>query len=420
MINHEYKNLYYEDSVKKQLIITHDGGQITNAELYSEGFSLKESLCSESMLLFGSCEASELKLQIANTGNSLKDKWLVVTEKLNGQSTQFRFGKYKVYSDTPNADRNYRNIVAYDLMYDVINTDVAEWYNNLTFPMTIKEFRNSFFNHVGITQESVTLINDSVSIEKTITSTSISGKEIITSICELNGVFGHINRDDNFEYISLDSSKTPSEINTSLVMSGEYEDFLTDKITKLQIRQEENDIGVVYGDGENCYIIEGNFLVYGKDTEELTRICQKLYQKISNITYRPCKCKIKGNPCNTVGDFLSIKTRKMDIQTFILERTLNGIQLLTDSMESKGTLEYKEDVNSIHKNILQLKGKTNVLERTIELTRSELTNTETKLRSEIEQSAESIKLEVKGLSVGAVNILRNSQTLNFEEYYFPE
>lgn len=419
MINHTYKDLYNQESIRKNITITYDGGQITNSELYSESLEIKESICSESQLVFGCCEASELSMKIANISGSLKDKWLEVKETLNGQSTTFRFGKYKVYSDTPSADRNYRNIVAYDLMYDIINANVADWYNSLTFPMTQKDFRDAFFNYVGVTQETVSLIHDSMSIEKTIDTTSISGKDIITSLCELNGVFGHINRDDNFEYISLNGSTSVINVNRSLVKSGEYEDFVTNPITKLQIRQEENDIGVVYGDGDNCYIIQDNIFVYGKEKEELERICSALYNKISGITYRPYRGVVRGNPCYMVGDSIKIDTRNIEIQSFILERTLTGIQNLMDTIEAKGVLEYGEDVNSIENEIIQLKGKTNVLIRNIDETRSEIKSVEEGLRTEIQQTAGSIKAEVEAsLKVGAVNLLRNSRTLEFGDYYF--
>lgn len=441
MINHTYKDLYNQDSIKKNITATYDGGQITNSDLYLESVEIKESICSESQLIFGCCEASELSMKIANISNSLKGKWLELKETLNGQSTTFRFGKYKVYSDVPSADRNYRNIVAYDLMYDVINSDVAEWYNGLAFPLTQKNFRDSFFNYLGITQESVSLIHDSMEIEKTIDTTSISGKDIITSLCELNGVFGHINRDDNFEYISLNGKSTAISVSKSLVKSGEYEDFVTNPITKLQIRQEENDIGVVYGDGDNCYIIQNNIFVYGKTKEELDSICSKLYNKISGITYRPYRGVIRGNPCYMVGDSIKLNTRNMEIQSFIFERTLTGIQNLMDTIEANGVLQYKEDVNSIEKEIIQLKGKTNVLIRDINETRSEIKNVEEGLRTEIQQSASGIRTEVENvennlrteidqsadkikaevqasLKVGAVNLLRNSRTLYFEDYYF--
>lgn len=419
MINHEYAELFNKDNVKKQLIIDFDGGQITNNRIYSEAFELKESLCSQSELRFGSCEASVLKLKIRNEFGELKNKWLTVSTILDGNADiPFQFGRYKVYSDEPSGDKQYKNITAYDAMYDIINADVAEWYSSLEFPITLKEFRDSFFEYFGIIQEETELILDSMTVEETISTTSISGKDIITAICELNGVFGHINRQDNFEYISLVQKKNylypnndlyPSddlypgqmldavydshEIAKGLYESCEYEDFETSYISKLQIRQEEDDIGAIYGDGNNCYIIEDNFLVYGKTSRELENICLRLYGRMCGISYRPFKATTKGNPCLEVGDIVVFHTRYKDVEGYVLERTLKGIQSLKDTFESKGVYEYEEKVNSVQKDIKQLKGKTNVLQRTVEETKSTISNVEKKLSTQIKQNEEEIELK---------------------------
>ena len=417
MIEHVYKDLYNQDSVNKQLLIQFDGGQITNEELYSDSVEILETLCSEDELRFGCCESSEIKIKIANVVEQLKGKWLTVSETLNGDTANpFLFGKYKVVSDVPSGNRNYREITAYDALYDVLNTDVAAWYESLKFPIVQKAFRTSFFNYFGLEQEETVLIHDGLIVEKTIDANSISGKDIITSLCELNGVFGHIGRGGKFEYISLDKdvNDTPIEIDASLYKSCEYDDFVTSNISKLQIRQEENDIGYVYGDGDNCYIIEDNFLVYGKSSEEMAVICQRLFDKISKITYRPFKAIIKGNPCYTIGDSIKINSRYKVIESHILERRLSGIQSLFDEIESKGVYEYSEDLNNIAKDIVRLKGKTNILQRDIERTRSEIKDVESGLRTEIEQTASRFAVEV----IGSVNLLRNYMTLDFPDYYF--
>lgn len=395
MIEHTYKELYNQDSVDKQIVITFDGGELTNDDLYSESFELEESLCSESELRFGSCEASVLKFKIANTISNLKGKEITASEFLNGnEDVAFQFGKYKIQSDVASGDRNYRNVTAYDAMYDIINADVSEWYNALEFPMTQKEFRDSFFEYLEVEQEETELIHDDLEIEKTISGTGISGKTIITALCELNGVFGHINRNGNFVYVSL-AEEFSETIEKEYCISAEYEDFETSLISKLQIRKGENDIGTIVGDGTNCYIIDDCFLVYGKTTEEMESIANITFKKIKNISYTPFKGKIKGNPCFEVGDAVVLQTEKKEIKSYILTRTLSGIQGLEDSVESKGVLEYEEKVNSSRKEIQQIKGKTNVLERTLESTRSEITDIEAGLNTKIEQNTETINASVQ-------------------------
>lgn len=446
MIEHEYRDLYNQDSVEKQMTIAFDGGEITNTELYSESFELTESLCSESELRFGSCEASVIKFKIANTIDSLLNKWLTVSQILNRQTdTPFQFGKYKVVSDVPSGDRNYRNVTAYDSMYDIINTDVATWYESLTFPITQKEFRDSFFTWLGVEQNEVELIHDDMEIEKTISATSISGKDIITAVCELNGVFGRINRQGSFTYISLADkielypsvelypsntlypidgpyNTTTETLNKSRYISCEYEDFETSLITKLQIRQEENDIGAVAGDGTNTYIIENNFLVYGKGPGKLEEIANKTFEKIQDIQYRPMSVTLKGNPCLEVGDAILIHTRSKEVASYILQRTIKGIQSLRDVFDAEGVYEYAEKVNSSQKDVKQLKGKMNILERTVEQTVAKIEDVEKEMSTTITQTVKGLKVEIENATENINNlqddVLQNKENLNKTTYEF--
>lgn len=416
MVDFKNEQLYRQDSIDKQLKITFDSGTITNTEIPSEQFELTESLTSESQLVFGSCEASEIKFRIYNVFLPLKDKWLTVTQTLNGDTENpLQIGKYKVYSDKPTADRGYRDVVAYDAMYDIINTDVASWYNGLTFPMSLKAFRDSFFAFFGIEQENVSLVNDSMEIERTIDVQVLSGKDVIQSICEINGCFGHIARNGKFKYVFLQAIKGglypsndiypandlyPQQPNVQVVGSGlyvdtpTYEDFTVKPIDKLQIREKEGDIGVIVGNGDNTYIVEDNFLVYGKSTEELTVIAENTLSVIEGLEYRPFDATLVGNPCIEVGDNVRLHTKYQIIDSYVLQRTLSGVQALRDEFSAEGEEYQSEKVNDIQTEIKQLKGKSNTLERTIEETRSTIANMEEGLQTEITQTADSIRLEV--------------------------
>lgn len=420
MVDYKYADLYKQDSVDKQLNIAFDSGNITNSDIHSEEFELEESLCSESQLRFGSCEASMIKFRISNIFTPLKDKWLTVTETLNhNDDTPFKFGEYKVYSDTPTADRRYRDVVAYDKMYDIINVDLTEWYNSLLptddTEITLKEFRDSLMTYLGVEQEDVTLVNDDMVIKKTIYPTQLAGKDVITAICEINGCFGHIGRDGKFHYVFLQKriqgvypandlypaddlyprEQATNKIEMSMYIDCKYEDYLSQSITKLQIRQEENDIGVIYPGGtstemDNTYIVQDNFLIYGKSSSELNAIAQNLYNVISDTEYRPYDANVSGNPCLEVGDAIRLNTKYQIVESYILNRALKGVQGLRDSFSADGEEYYSEKVNAFETQIKQLKGKTNTLKRNIEETKSTITNVNRRLQTEIKQTSESI------------------------------
>ena len=418
----EYGGQFLKDSVDKQLSIVTDDGQIhiTNNELHQEQFELTESLCSESELTFGSCEAGMVKFTVSNIFSGLKDKWMTIKMVLAGNTANpFQIGRYKVCSDTPEADRTKRDIVAYDALYDVINADVAEWYNTLLPDKdsitTMKAFRDSFFGYFGIEQADVRLVNDDMKVEKTVEPEELSGATVLNCICEINGCFGHIGRDGRFHYIYLEQEiqglyprnnlypaddlypREPksTRISKSLYISAQYEDFLVKTIDKLQIRKEEDDIGVIVGSGTNAYVIQDNFLVYGKGNEELTGIANNIYEKIRGIIYRPFSADCKGNLCIEVGDAVRLPTRYEIIESYVLKRTLKGIQALRDDYEAAGEEYRSTQVNSVHKSIIQLKGKTNVLTRTIEETNSKIVDVESGLSSEIKKTATDIRAEVK-------------------------
>jgi hypothetical protein len=427
VVNYQYAELFKKDSIDKQLTIETDDKttKITNVELHQEQFELTESICSESELTIGSCEAAVLKFTVSNIFLPMKDKMITVKTVIdNNTANPFQIGRYKVYSDTPTADRTKRDIVAYDALYDVINADVAEWYNTLLpdkdSVTTMKAFRDSFFGYFGIEQADAQLVNDDMKVEKTVEPEELSGATVLNCICEINGCFGHIGRDGRFHYIYLEQEiqglyprnnlypaddlypREPksTRISKSLYISAQYEDFLVKTINKLQIRKEEDDIGVIVGSGTNAYVIQDNFLVYGKGSEELTGIANNIYGKIRGIIYRPFSADCKGNPCIEVGDAVRLPTRYEIIESYVLKRTLKGIQALRDNYEATGEEYRSTQVNSVHKSIIQLKAKTNVLTRTIEETNSKIADVASGLSSEIKQTATDIRAEVKNTADG--------------------
>lgn len=423
MIDYKYAELFKEDSIDKQIVITFDNKTVRNEDLFLETITLTENLCSESELRFGSCESSILQFKVANIVDSMMDKWLTVKMYLNGHNDElFTIGRYKVAEDKLTADRQWREIVAYDAMYDVLNTDVAAWYNtvlpNKGSTLTLQQFRTSFMERFGLYQvlPESGLVNDGMIVEKTIEPSEFSGKDVITAICEINGCFGHIGRDGNFHYIYLEQDIEglypandlypaedlyPKDVKSAPVgAEGSYikccyEDYKTTTITKLQIRKEENDIGAIVGKSENnVYVIEDNFLVYGKSSQELWNIANNIFNKITDIIYRPFDAEVKGSLCLEVGDPIRIVTKFELVETYILKRTLTGIQALRDNYSAEGVARYTNDVNSVHKSIVQLKGKANVLVRTIEETRLTMIDIERNLQTQITVNAEGLKTKV--------------------------
>lgn len=430
MINSSLKEKYWDSATDKQMVISVVGTnqKIDNSMLEIGTFALEESLCSESELKFGACEANCVKFTARNTAGNIIGKTISIEETIDGDNQNpMPYGVFKVASDVPTADRTKRQITAYDAMYDIINTDVKSWYAGLSFPMTLRQFRDSFFAHLGIEQAVATLPNDSMAVNKTIVATqtddssavteesAISGKTVVTAICEINGCFGNINRNGKFEYVFLKAIASalypaedlfpadnlfPSDANTESMtghyITFDYEDFQSKAITQLEIKTSEDNAGAIVGTSGNNYSITGNFLVSDKTGAELEQIANNLLPIMKQAAYTPIKsCTCVGNPCLTLGEPIRFNTTREIVETYLLQRTLTGVQSKRDSISAQGTQTHSAKVNSIRDTIESVQRRTSKLERNADHLLSEYEDLEKNTSSKFEQTAESIATEVK-------------------------
>lgn len=429
MINSSLKEKYWDSATDKQMVISVVGTnqKIDNSMLEIGTFALEESLCSESELKFGACEANCVKFTARNTAGSINGRTISISETVDGDSENpMPYGVFKVASDVPTADRTKRQITAYDAIYDIINADVKAWYAGLDFPMTLKAFRDSFFAHLGIAQVETSLVNDSMTVNKTIVATqtddssavteesAISGKTVVTAICEINGCFGNINREGKFEYIFLKAITSalypaedlfpsdnlfPSDANTESMtghyITFDYEDFQSKEITQLEIKTSEDNAGAIVGTAGNNYSITGNFLVSDKTGAELEQIANNLLPIMAKAAYTPIKsCTCVGNPCLTLGEPIRFNTTREIVETYLLQRTLTGVQSKRDSISAQGTQTHSAKVNSIRDTIESVERRTGKLERNADHLQSTYEDLEEQTNTKFEQTAKSISAEV--------------------------
>lgn len=429
MINSNLKEKYWDSATDKQMVISVVGTnqKIDNSMLEIGTFALEESLCSESELKFGACEANCVKFTARNTAGNIIGKTISIEETIDGDSENpMPYGVFKVASDVPTADRTKRQVTAYDAMYDIINTDVKSWYAGLSFPMTLRQFRDSFFAHLGIAQVETSLVNDSMTVNKTIVATqtddssavteesAISGKTVVTAICEINGCFGNMNRDGKFEYVFLKAITSalypaedlfpsdnlfPSDANTESMtghyIAFDYEDFQSKEITQLEIKTSEDNAGAIVGTAGNNYSITGNFLVSDKTGAELEQIANNLLPIMAQAAYTPIKsCTCVGNPCLTLGEPIRFNTTREIVETYLLQRTLTGVQSKRDSISAQGTQTHSARVNSIRDTIESVERRTGKLERNADHLQSTYEDLEEQTNTKFEQTAKSISAEV--------------------------
>ena len=365
--------------------------EITDDSVRTDTLSITESLTTDENLSFGDCEASQFEITVSGLDRDISGKEFLVSESFGDYTLSL--GLYTVDSTPKQEDRDTRKIIAYDRMKR-FDCDVSGWYNLLEFPVTIKELRDSLCAFVGVAQEDADLINDDIQIEKTIQPSTLNGRDFLRYICQINGVFGNINKSGKLRYISIPKSDDIlSEV--KIYQSAESEEYSVPDIDTVRIREEEGDIGASSsGDGNNVYIIEGNPLVYGKSTSELVEIANKIKNAVSGLSYVPANIVTNGDPWREVGDRIKVTTSDGTINMIVMSRVFTGIQGAMDDLSSTGSQELSQPFN-VSSEIIQLKGLSAILKRTIEEVSNELTNLEEETTSKFVQTAAQISAEVE-------------------------
>ena len=280
----------------------------------------------------------------------------------------------------------FKTITAYDAL-SLFDKNVAEWYNGLNFnSLTLKAFRESLCTYCGVGFESVTLPNDSMTISRTMSATSITGREILAQCCELCGCWPKIDLwgTNKLKWVTLGKTSCEtfdySQYDYTFRPDSTREEYDCKGINAVIIRATDDDVGGHYPATvqDNPYIIQGNFLCFGKSTAELTTIAQNIYNQIANKPYRPHKTVIMGRPYLEPGDKVTVKFADGNggtFDTYILKRTMTGEAALLDTYEAKGEKEHREQYG-ISQQIQQIQGRTNELTRTVDETVNTITHIE--------------------------------------------
>lgn len=433
-ITEEQKKMFYTSGYYHNYVLTFpDIGLVIDIEkLYSETLEIKESICDEEEFTLGGCIASSMEFEVSEI---LADEiagleftaLLQVKDETDRVVQEIPMGIFRADKPVLVDDKDYKKVMAYDRLYDA-SVDVVEWFNDFfagDTSHTIKETRESLLAWLGIPFEVQKLPNDGVSVEKTIDTATLTGTEVLYALCVINGGFGRMNRfgrfevlgitglgvfpedgqgeagnlypleslypEDTFEYLGM----SDGEVFYPEYRSTRYEEFMTMPITCLTIRSTSEDVGVTVGqDLSNPYVIASNFFLYGKSAAELQEIGQNILHQIEGLTYRPNTTVLDGLPYMEVGDVFILEKKRDCVESIIFSRTLSGIQALKDTYEAKGNKVRANEVTA-NDEILQLKGKTLEIKKSIDGVSVELKDFEKGTQSRFEQTDEKIETEVK-------------------------
>lgn len=425
-ISEDIKKLYIKDGTPIELEVKFKDNAfptIKGSDVLSEQMTLHESICEEEQLKFGGCNASSFELTVFNLNSGIKGyeiEPVLITKK-----TEIPLGVFYVETIEKYAGKDYKKLTAYDKMryFDV---DVKDWYDSLTFPISVKNFRDSLCNYVGVEQNDVTLIADNVMLTKELDSSNgINGLSLMKQICEISGVFGRMDRYGKLDYLSLESSMLlpaddlfpandlyPSagsgdsensfNISTSLMYEHPLvEDFFTSNIDGVIIVDSDG-AQVITENNQNPYYVQDNFVIIGQTHETIMALANALLSKISSISYRPINSsKIKGQPYVECGDFISGEVNGYGFEAYVFQRDLTGIKALRDAYLCKGKEMLENDMNGVTAQLQRLNKTTERVKTSVQVTEKGLksevkraTDAENELSTRIEQTEQQIVLRV--------------------------
>lgn len=436
-VNDNTKNAYKSDASHKELVVRIPAANITleNEDLIADSLELKESIESSGNLSFQGCIAASFKIECFNlVDETLEGMWIECDITADETETIPLFRGY--ISEVTNATHEEFTTVirAYDALYQISSEDVTSWYNSLTFPISVINMRNSFFNYVGVTQVADYLPNDSLAVQKTIEDKVIVGSRIIKAICQVNGRFGRISRAGLFEYVHLteatealypredlypDDDIYPADENAldnvtkAHYKSIEFENYRVAVINKVQIIDKEGQIAATSGSGTNTFTLKDNPLVWGLAANTLRNVATNLLNTIQGLWYTPAHVECVGLPYIECGDFVLMSARRSIVRAYVLSRTLKGIQNLYDSYDADGdrTLPvYVPDtttkVNANAQNITNETVRATTAERTEATTRQNQINAEASTRqSQINAEASTRQSQINAVNVRCDNLV---------------
>lgn len=318
----------------KTILVLSDGTEIFaghNRINAIQSTSIMESSNDGEDLTFGSVCAKKIEIKIITPKNKLPIKsgdLIMVYEEENG----VRRKKGNFIAEKPQKKgANTTNIVAYDNI-SLLDKDVTEWFNSLEgFPYTAYDMAKKVCQYCGINFANANINNGDYLIYATQLK-SVTARQIVRWIGEISGCFCVADENGNAVYQWYKENSTPivasrSENAVTFLQGGlSYEDYQTNKVDRVQIRQDKNSVGIVFpngASGENSYIIESNpFLI---EDARMVDIAESLYNIIKDITYVPCKVNVPSSYKFNVGDIVKITdTNGVEFYSYIMQKKRAG------------------------------------------------------------------------------------------------
>jgi hypothetical protein len=411
----------------KNLIVKSDGTEIDSSLILS--CTLTQTLNSGQEFTIGSACTDEIEVEYLAQDDNLIAKGDVLTLYwVNDSGTKTKVGIY--YCEKPNYQGLMREIsgtstvykvVAYDTM-SKLDADFSGWLhaNQAQFPKTIWQLVQLACQRAGVALASSSLpINGSYSVQA-FYADDLTCRQIISWAAEAAGCYAHMNADGKLQFLTYTDKRstakiTPDGASNSTAYYADslsYEDYTVKAIEKVQIRQSDSDVGVIYPDSTtatNTYAVQGNLLLTTGTEANLKTVAHNLYNVLKNVTYTPCKVSVPSGSGLACGQIVHVKdARGREFDTYLMSATISSGKASFESVGS-ASRESSSAVNSqSYKNLTgkMLEIKTSV--DGLEVKASDLTGKYTDLKATVDGLSSEVKKDTK--ITGGGNLILGSES----------
>lgn len=332
------------------------------------------------------------------------------------------------YAEKPTrTKRNSYKVTAYDTM-SKLDADFSGWLraNQAQFPKTIWQLVQLACQRAGVTLASSSLpINGSYSVQA-FYADDLTCRQIISWAAEAAGCYAHMNADGKLQFLTYTDKRstakiTPDGASNSTAYYADslsYEDYTVKAIEKVQIRQSDSDVGVIYPDSTtatNTYAVQGNLLLTTGTEANLKSVVQNLYNVLKNVTYTPCKVAVPSSSGLACGQIVHVKdAHGREFDTYLMSATVSSGKASFESVGS-ASRESSSAVNSqSYKNLTgkMLEIKTSV--DGLEVKASDLTGKYTDLKATVDGLSSEVKKDTK--ITGGGNLILGSESFRNATY----
>ena len=313
------------------------------------------------------------------------------------------------YAEKPTrTKRNSYKVTAYDTM-SKLDADFSGWLhaNQAQFPKTIWQLVQLACQRAGVALASSSLpINGSYSVQA-FYADDLTCRQIISWAAEAAGCYAHMNADGKLQFLTYTDKRstakiTPDGASNSTAYYADslsYEDYMVKAIEKVQIRQSDSDVGVIYPDSTtatNTYAVQGNLLLTTGTEANLKSIVQNLYNVLKNVTYTPCKVSVPSSSGLACGQIVHVKdARGREFDTYLMSATISSGKA---SFESVGSASRESSSAVNRQSYKNLTGKMLEIKTSVdglEVKASDLTGKYTDLKATVDGISSEVKKDTK-------------------------